>query len=133
MSHSQKMFELAKGMLTKAYAPYSKFRVGCCIRSSSDQYYTGCNVENASYSLACCAETTAITQMIAHGEKEITEIVVIAESEYICVPCGACRQRIREFASLNTPIHMGNHQAISLTKTVEELLPHSFGPEFLEK
>ena len=133
MSHSQKMFELAKGMLTKAYAPYSKFSVGCCIRSNTNQYYTGCNVENASYSLACCAETTAITQMVANGEKEIAEILVIAESEHTCVPCGACRQRIREFATLNTPIHMGNHEKINLTKTVEELLPNSFGPEFLEK
>jgi len=131
MSHAQEMFKLAQKTLANAYSPYSKYNVGCCIRSLSNQYYVGCNVENASYSLTCCAETAAIVQMIASGEKQIKEIVLIAQSDKACVPCGACRQRIREFAELDTPIHMGNHEKIFFTKTLDKLLPDSFGPEFL--
>lgn len=129
----QKMFELAREMLSNAYSPYSKYKVACCIRSGSDELYAGCNIENASYSLTCCAEETAIAQMIANGEKEIKEVVVIAESHQTCVPCGACRQRLREFAALDTPIHMGTHEKVDFTKSLNELLPNSFGPEFLEK
>ena len=133
MTHKLKMFEMAKAILPRSYSPYSKFKVGCCIKGRNGNYYTGCNVENASYSLVSCAETSAILQMIADGEHDIAEIVVISESKDTCVPCGACRQRIREFAAPDTPIHMGTHQGLAITQTLNELLPNSFGPEHLIK
>ncbi|MAZ40415.1 MAG: cytidine deaminase [Legionellales bacterium] len=131
MKYKTKMFEMAKQMLPHSYSPYSKFKVSCCLRTNNDNFYTGCNVENASYSLACCAETNAILQMVAHGEQEIAEMVIISESDTTCVPCGACRQRIREFAMPELPIHMGTHKGLTNTQTLHALLPNSFGPEYL--
>lgn len=114
-----------------AYSPYSKFTVGSCIRAENGKYYAGCNVENASYSLTLCAETVAIGNMVADNAKEIQEIIVIANSDDFCSPCGACRQRIREFAKPTTTITMCNQHCDSKTMTVAELLPESFGPEHL--
>lgn len=133
MTHDPKMFELAKNMLPNAYSPYSLFKVACCIKTSSGHYYTGCNVENIAYGLTTCAEASAISQMIAAGEKEINAVVIIAESDKTCTPCGACRQRIREFAHDETPIHMGTHLDILQTTPLGVLLPYSFGPENIKR
>jgi cytidine deaminase len=121
-----RMFQQAKDILNNAYVPYSHYKVGCCIRTSNNQFFVGCNVENAVYGLTCCAEANAIVNMIIHGDKEIAEMIIIAESDTCCVPCGACRQRISEFASGDILIHMGTHQAIMATKTLKELLPMAF-------
>jgi len=131
MTNTTHMFKLAKAMLPNAYAPYSNFNVACCIKTVNGNYYTGCNVENASYSLAACAETNAILQMVAAGEQMIDEVVIIAKTNVICTPCGACRQRIREFSKADALIHMGTHEGLQQTQTLNELLPFSFGPENL--
>ena len=127
------MLEKARTVMANAYSPYSKFKVGACIRTSDDQLFIGCNNENAAYSLAICAESTAIGNMIAmHGKANIVEVVIITSSDQPCTPCGACRQRMREFSDGNTVIHMFSHDGKAvLTKTLNELLPNSFGPEFL--
>lgn len=125
------MFEKAKTALQGSYSPYSKFKVGCCIKSESGNYYVGTNIENASYSLAMCAEATAIAHMIMAGENKIAEVLVIADCEE-CTPCGACRQRINEFAPKNTPIHIASLSSLKGSYSLGELLPHAFGPENLE-
>ncbi len=127
------LFTKALAAIEKSYSPYSKFPVGCALKTKSGQYYSGCNIENASYSLTQCAEASAIAQMVSAGEREIAEIFVIGDGAELCTPCGACRQRIREFASLDTPIHIGNREQHRASFTLNELLPHSFGPENLEK
>lgn len=110
----------------KAYAPYSKFHVACIIQSETGEYHYGCNVENASYSLAQCAEGTAITQMVVAGFKQIKQVWILASNDVVCAPCGACRQKILEFAKGEVPVHLCDNEKIVRTHTVESLLPDSF-------
>jgi cytidine deaminase len=92
----------------------------------------GCNVENAAYPQGCCAEASAISAMIGAGEHQIIEVLVVADGERLASCCGGCRQRIREFAALDTPVHTCGPDGIRLTLTLDQLLPYSFGPENLE-
>ena len=126
------MLTQAQQIRNKAYAPYSRFHVGCCIKTPSGNYYTGCNIENVSYGLTLCAEGSAIAAMICAGEKHIQELAVISNGDEICTPCGACRQRISEFASPNTLIHMYNQAELKQTVTLKELLPFAFNHAHLE-
>jgi cytidine deaminase len=125
------MIEKARIAMANAYSPYSHFQVGACIRTANNQLFSGCNNENVSYSLTQCAETTAIGTMITEGEQSIVEVVLIGSSTQPCTPCGACRQRIREFALPETLIHMLGREGEPLTMTLAELLPESFGPALL--
>ena len=128
------MLAKATSVMANAYAPYSKFKVGACLRTANDQLFIGCNNENAAYPLTQCAETSAIGNMIAlAGANQITDVVIIASSDKPCAPCGGCRQRIGEFANAQTKIHMFSEDAKKkLTMTFAELLPESCGPEFLQ-
>ncbi len=125
------VIEAARAASSKAYAPYSNFRVGAAILTGSGAVYAGCNVENASYPQGACAETGAISAMVAAGEPRIAEMVVIGEGAGLVTPCGGCRQRIREFASGDTPIHVAGPEGIRRSFTLDELLPFSFGPDNL--
>jgi cytidine deaminase len=125
------LFDAARAAQTRAYAPYSRFPVGAAIRGASGSMHSGCNVENAAYPQGACAETGAISAMIMSGEKRIAEMLVIGDGEGLCTPCGGCRQRIREFAAPNTPVHIAGSNGVRATFTLEELLPSSFGPENL--
>jgi cytidine deaminase len=126
------LFEKARSALKHSYSPYSHFPVSCCIKTVTGKLYTGANIENASYSVTLCAEAVAIAQMVHQGEKKIAEIFIIGPGDALCTPCGACRQRIREFASDDALIHIGNDKGHRATFTLGELLPHSFGPHNLE-
>ena len=117
--------------MEKAYAPYSKFKVGAAIFDENGKYHVGCNIENAAYPIGNCAEASAISAMIASNGNKIIAISVTGYGNLLCTPCGGCRQRIREFASLNVPIIVGNEKKIKKIFTLEELLPYSFGPENL--
>lgn len=132
MTDLSEMIRKAKAMLKYSYKPYSGFAVGACIKTTKQQVFAGCNVENASYGLTICAEASAIAMMVAAGEKQIAEIVVVADSEMLCAPCGACRQRIREFATPTTLIHFGNSEGSYKTMTIDQLLPEAFGPDNLQ-
>lgn len=112
----------------RAYAPYSRFRVGAAIRTRSGTIYAGCNVENAAYPVGTCAEAAAVAAMILGGERDITEVLVVGEGESLAMPCGACRQILSEFASAGTQIHAADGNAVQATFAFAELLPHSFGP-----
>jgi cytidine deaminase len=122
------LFEAARSAQAHAYAPYSRFPVGAALRTPSGAIFAGCNVENAAYPQGSCAETGAISAMALAGERRIAEILVIGDGEALCTPCGGCRQRIREFAAPETPIHVAGPQGVRARFTLEELLPHSFGP-----
>jgi cytidine deaminase len=123
------MLQEAEKMLAHSYAPYSRFPVAACIITPDKQFFTGCNIENASYSLSMCAEASAIAAMVSAGQRRIKEIVVLAKNVSICPPCGACRQRISEFAAPTTLIHLAGDGIIQKTLTLGELLPHGFSLE----
>ena len=126
-----KLFEAAKIVRAKAHVPYSKFKVGAAILTEDNSIVVGCNVENAAYPQSQCAEATAIGNLISQGFSKIKEVVVIGSGYLLCSPCGGCRQRLREFASLDVHIHMCNSEGHLKTSTLKELLPDSFGPENL--
>ena len=126
-----RLFEAAKIVRDKAHVPYSRFKVGAAFLTDDNSIVVGCNVENAAYPQSQCAEATAIGNLVSQGFSKIKEVVVIGSGNLLCSPCGGCRQRLREFASLDVPIHMCNSKGHLKTSTLEELLPDSFGPENL--
>lgn len=115
-----------------AYAPYSNFHVGAAVRSASGAIYAGCNVENAAYPQGWCAEASAIAAMVSAGETAIAEVLVVCDGEQLSTCCGGCRQKIREFARLDTPIHVAGVEGVRKVFTLDQLLPYSFGPENLD-
>jgi cytidine deaminase len=125
------LFEAALAAQASAYAPYSGYRVGAALRTASGNIFAGCNVENAAYPVGTCAEAGAIAAMIAAGERAIAEVLVVADGEALATPCGACRQRIGEFAAPESPIHVADSGGIRASFTQSSLLPHSFGPDNL--
>jgi cytidine deaminase len=122
----EELLAIARQACEKAYAPYSNFRVGAAVLASDGRIFSGCNVENSSLGLTCCAERNAIFAMVAAGEKEIREILVIGETEEFLPPCGACRQVIAEFAAPSAVIHMCNRSGAYRDATVSELVPYVF-------
>ncbi len=127
----EQLFTAAKEAMEKAYAPYSKFSVGAAVRGADGGLYGGCNVENAAYPNGCCAEASAISAMVMDGERAIVEVCVIGDGAALVTPCGGCRQRIREFAADDTPVHICGPEGLRQSFTLGELLPVSFGPENL--
>ena len=132
MSKSAELFEAACEARNNAYAPYSRFLVGAAILTPEGEIFSGCNVENAAYPQGACAEAGAIGAMVVGGRRQIAEILVIGDGEGLCTPCGGCRQRIREFAGAQTPIHVAGLQGARASFTLDELLPVSFGPGHLK-
>ena len=131
MSDLDDLFHAAQRAREKAYAPYSKFAVGAALRTASGAIYAGANVENAAYPQGACAEAAAITAMVLGGDRRIAAVLVVGQGQDLVTPCGGCRQRIREFASADTPIHIAGLDGVRATFTLDQLLPHSFGPENL--
>jgi cytidine deaminase len=120
------MIKKANEAMQNAYAPYSNFTVGACLRTEDGQLFAGCNVENVSFSLTQCAEASALGSLVSAGHSRIAEVVVVTKSDEICPPCGACRQRLAEFADLDTKVHLCINHDIKQTVTVAELLPLPF-------
>ena len=125
------LLEAARDARKKAYAPYSRFLVGAAILDDQGKLHKGCNVENAAYPQGTCAEAGAIAAMILAEGRQIKALAVVGESTNPVTPCGGCRQKIREFAKPTTPILIGDLKVLRLRQTLAELLPHSFGPEYL--
>lgn len=126
------LLHAATAVRERAYAPYSKFKVGAAIRTPTGSVHVGCNVENAAYPQGTCAEGGAISAMIAAGDLEISEILVIADCPSPVPPCGGCRQKIAEFAASDVKVTMWTTAGKSLTMTVAELLPGSFDASFMD-
>lgn len=125
------LYDAALAVQAHAHAPYSNFPVGAAIRTASGRVYAGCNVENVSFPEGICAEAAAIGAMVSAGEREIVEVVTVANGDQLTTCCGGCRQRIREFATAATPIHAAGPEGIRRSFTLGELLPAAFGPEHL--
>ncbi len=113
----------------KAYVPYSNFHVGAALLTEDGEVFTGCNIEIASYSPTLCAERTAIFKAVSEGHKKIKAIAVVGDADFT-YPCGVCRQVIREFGK-DAIIIVANSEDDYREYKLEELLPHSFGPEDL--
>jgi cytidine deaminase len=125
------MLDAARSAREKAYAPYSKFLVGAAVLDEHGHIHAGCNVENAAYPQGVCAEAGALSAMVLAGGRKALAVVVVGIAESPVTPCGGCRQKLREFAAPDTPIWIANATGVLLTLTLEQLLPHSFGPEHL--
>ena len=125
------LLSAARAVQTNAHAPCSKFAVGAALRTPSGRVFTGCNVENAAYPLGTCAEASAIAAMVAAGEETIGVILTVADGDLLATPCGGCRQRIREFATGSTVVHVAGPEGVRRSYTMAELLPDSFGPQNL--
>lgn len=126
-----RLFAAARAAQDRAYAPYSRFPVGAALLDESGALHTGCNVENAAYPVGTCAEAGAIAAMVAAGGRRIAALLVLGPGPGLVTPCGACRQRIREFAGPAIRVHVADPVAIRAAFTVGALLPDSFGPDTL--
>lgn len=124
---AKELMKIARKARQNAYAPYSHFAVGAALLAESGKVYTGCNIENASYGLTCCAERNAIFAAVGAGERRFKMLAVAADSPEPVAPCGACRQVIAEFGI--PLVVMGNLKEATKTMTSEELLPYGFGQE----
>ncbi|MDD3536296.1 MAG: cytidine deaminase [Candidatus Cloacimonetes bacterium] len=123
-SELYELLEIAKKAAEKAYAPYSGYKVGSALKCADGSIYSGCNVENASYSLTLCAERTAVFKAISEGKRDFSAIAIYVDSEESFPPCGACRQVIHEFAP-EIPVIWGNKKETAQS-TMRELLPGAF-------
>jgi cytidine deaminase len=133
MAGLDELFERARAARARSYAPYSRFPVGAALRGASGAVFSGCNVENAAYPLGVCAETSAISAMVAAGETRIAEILILGPGPGRIAPCGACRQRIAEFAPGEALIHLADDKGVVETVSVADLLPMAFGPASLAR
>ncbi len=129
-TQAQALMDAAKAAYLNAYAPYSQFRVGAAVLTAPDaegqqHVFAGCNVENAAYSLAICAERVALSHAIVNGYRDFSAIAVVAEQTQPCYPCGACRQFLQEFGPDMEVIILHPDESLSRCTTAE-LLPHAF-------
>ena len=130
-NNEKELIEAAQNVRERAYAPYSNFKVGAAVRTKSGKIYTGCNVESASYGLTVCAERVAIWKAVSEGEKEFTEIAVVADTHELTPPCGVCRQIIWEFCG-DIPVIFANLKGNTETMKMSDLLPRAFDTKFLK-
>ncbi len=127
MTDINELFNKAKDASKYAYCPYSNFPVGACVLYESGKTYTGCNVENVSFGLSLCAERNAMSSAIAAGEKtKIKAIAIYSPKQKRCMPCGACRQWLSEFAFDNNIKIILEDENEPLILTLEEIFPCGF-------
>lgn len=137
----QKIFEDYKDILDKAfevmekaYAPYSKYHVGACIKTTDGKYHVGANIENASYGLTNCAERSALFHVYSLGyrQDDIESMAVVTRGNTLGSPCGACRQVMAELLKNDTPVVIANTSSQAMITNIAELLPFSFTSEDLK-
>jgi cytidine deaminase len=120
----------AKQAMGKAYAPYSKFRVGAALKTKNGKVYRGCNIENSSYGLTMCAERTAIFKAVSEGEKEFVAIATASDDPNMLPPCGACRQVLMDLAP-DIDFIMTDRKGRKKVVRLRDLVPYPFGPDHL--
>ena len=126
------LIEKATKARENAHAPFSDFKVGAALLTESGDIISGCNIENASYGLTMCAERVAIFKAISEGAHDFAKICVVADTENLTPPCGACRQIIWEFCG-DVEIVLANLQNATETFQMSELLPKAFDAKFLDE
>jgi cytidine deaminase len=126
MASPQELFAAAKAAMARAHAPYSQFPVGVAILGEGGKVFAGANIENASFPEGWCAETSAISHMVMAGESRIAEVAVVAAKMPRITPCGGCRQRLKEFGSAKTLVHLCDANGVVETVTLGDLLPKAF-------
>jgi cytidine deaminase len=122
----------ARAVREHAHAPYSRFAVGAAVLDEQGHIHAGCNVENAAYPQGWCAEASALAVMVAAGGKRVLAVAVCGVAQDPVTPCGGCRQKLREFAADDCPIWITDLTQLRVYHTLGELLPRSFGPEYLK-
>ncbi|MDX6447301.1 MAG: cytidine deaminase [Blastocatellia bacterium] len=127
-----KLVETAKAARLQSVAPFSNFMVGAALQTKAGKVFTGCNIESASYGLTVCAERVAIWKALSEGERDFTDLVVVADTETLTPPCGTCRQIIWEFAK-HAKIVLANLQGQREERSIKELLPSAFDARFLKE
>src|SRR5690625_952111 len=120
------LLKIAQNVRKNAHTPYSHFPVGASLLTADGHIYTGCNVENAAYSVTCCAERIAIFKAVSEGQTHFNQMPVVADTKRPISPCGACRQVMAEFFTKNTTIYLGNLNYELLAVTMADLLPSAF-------
>jgi cytidine deaminase len=126
------LVRVAKLARERAYAPYSKYKVGAALRTKRNRIHSGANVENASYGLTVCAERCAVFAAVAAGDtKDYDAIAIVVDAPDLPSPCGACRQVLAEFAT-DMRVILATTDGRSRVTTLAELLPDAFGPERLK-
>lgn len=116
----------AKKAAENAYAPYSKFKVGACIRTPDGKTFTGCNFENSSFGLTICAERNAVGSAVVNGETKMSAIAIYSPNQENCLPCGACRQVLHEFRAENGIDVITEADGELKIYKLDELLPGGF-------
>ena len=122
----ESLLDAAARVRPNAYAPYSNFKVGAALRSTSGATYLGVNVENAAYPEGTCAEAGAIAAMIASGDTRLSAVAVIADSPQPVAPCGGCRQKLAEFGDASVPVTLATTRGTVRETTIGALLPGAF-------
>jgi len=116
----------------RSVAPFSNFKVGAALQTKAGKVFTGCNIESASYGLTVCAERVAIWKALSEGERDFTDLVVVADTETLTPPCGTCRQIIWEFAK-HAKIVLANLRGQREEVSIKDLLPRAFDARFLKE
>ena len=127
------MLRMANEARDRAYAPYSNFRVGACLKGATGAYYLGCNIENAAYSPSNYAERTAMFKAVYEGERQFDAIAIVWDGENPAVPCGVCRQVLAEFCDPEMPVICANRKGEYKLVALGDLLPDAFLPRDLGK
>ena len=127
------MLRMANEARDRAYAPYSNFRVGACLKGATGAYYLGCNIENAAYSPSNCAERTAMFKAVYEGERQFDALAIVWDGENPAVPCGVCRQVLAEFCDPEMPVICANRKGEYKLVAMGDLLPDAFLPRELGK
>jgi cytidine deaminase len=125
------LIKIATAARLKSVAPFSNFLVGAALQTSDGKVFTGSNVESASYGLTVCAERVAIWKALSEGERNFTDLVVVADTEQLTPPCGTCRQIIWEFCK-NAKIVLANLRGQREELYIGDLLPRAFDARFLK-
>jgi cytidine deaminase len=130
VSSSESLIQTAIRAREHARAPFSKFKVGAAIEDENGRVFTGCNIENATYGLTMCAERVAVFKAISEGAGKLERVAVVADTESLTPPCGACRQVLWEFCG-DATLTLGNLAGQIETMSLKEIFPRPFDASYL--